>query len=313
MSKKHLFVLMMVGVSLGAGYYLLKRIEILSLVQLRFQTIIYLLILFITSTLVYLLANIILLRGMGYEVVPKDLYLVLHSSFAVNYMAPVKIGIPLRIYLYKKALSIPLSVGTASVAITNFLWIFLLSIISLVGIVNIFHEHDYTIIPLFFAIAIVLMVFLAFLPISNPDNVLSFLPFKNETQRLLAFVGGIQSGIKQVSKLCLIGVSALILMKLLITAYSSQLILQDLGYNISTSEILYAQSVALTLGFISMIPLGLGSKDVTLVFLLVEIGVTKEVAMSLAIIERVIWTLLPFMLGMICANALGIRTLYRRT
>lgn len=58
-----------------------------------------------------------------------------------------------------------------------------------------------------------------------------------------------------------------------------------------------------------MIPMGLGAKDITFMFILSKLGVSEEVALSSALIDRIFHTFFPFCLGVISASILGVRFL----
>jgi len=55
-----------------------------------------------------------------------------------------------------------------------------------------------------------------------------------------------------------------------------------------------------------MIPFQLGSKDVTLIFLLTQLGASREVAVSAVVIERTIWMVFPLIVALVCMWALGL-------
>jgi uncharacterized membrane protein YbhN (UPF0104 family) len=56
---------------------------------------------------------------------------------------------------------------------------------------------------------------------------------------------------------------------------------------------------------LSMLPVGLGARELSFVFLLAKVGVPGEVAAFTAAITRIMWTLVPFLLGIISVNILG--------
>lgn len=291
---------------------MLRNIDLSVIVNLRFQTIIYLLLLFIASLFIHLLATSVLLANLGYSVSTKNLFSVNIISYSANYASPIKIGIPLRVYLYREILNIPLSVGVVTISVINVLGVILASCISIFGIRAIFSSFSYSMPLTLFVILSILVLTVIFMPVSKFGKFLSFGPFKKKASKILTFAENVQIGLKRTSKVIVLLIVLLMFTRFFITAYCSHLILLDFGQSISTLHILYAQSISLIVGLVSMVPMGLGSKDVTLVFLLSHIGISKEAAVSLAIVERIIWAALPLLIGIICANSLGIKFFSRK-
>ena len=61
-----------------------------------------------------------------------------------------------------------------------------------------------------------------------------------------------------------------------------------------------------------MIPMGLGIRDVTFTWLLVQVGVPTEIALSAAVIQRIFAPGWPLLLGVISANILGVSEIINR-
>ena len=300
---------MAIGIGILLLYYLSKNIDLSVITNLSPKNIFYLLVLSILSILIYVLSLRILLDGMGYKTSLRSVYLILTSSLATNYVNPVKIGLPLRAYLYKKVLDIPLSVGSASLGIEIFTQIFLLSIVSVIAIMNLFTDYSIKI-PLF-AITLLLILFFCviFFEPTKLKKYTNRLPFENAINRLIDLGKSFQDGIKQAEKKSLLLFSFLIFLMYIISAIRLFVILQIFGVGITPLHVVYVQFISGLLATVSMIPMGLGVKDASIVVLLMELSVPNEVAILAALIERTLTTGLNFVLGAVSASALGIKFL----
>ena len=277
------------------------------LINLTVENIFILLFLSILPLFVFIFALKIFLKGMGYKSSLKSLYLISTSSMAANYTTPIKIGIPLRVYLYKKFLGIPLSHGTASLAIEIFLETMIPALVSIFAITTLFKEYSLKI-PLF----VIFLLFLFFYATVFFDPVrfrktTSKFHFHNKLDKLLEFGMNFQEGIKHASKKSIFVFSLLLLVMYAISALRLFVVLLMFGVEISPVHLLYVQLISFVAGSISMIPMGLGVRDAGIVVLLMNLGVTNEVAISAALMERLLTTGLPLVLGAISASALGVK------
>jgi len=244
---------------------------------------------------------------MGYKTSPKSLYLILTSSLATNYVNPVKIGLPLRAYLYKKVLNIPLSVGTASLGIEIFTQIFLLSVVSIIAIMNLFTNYSIKMPLLAITLLLILIILITSFEPTKLKRYTNRLPFENVINRLIDVGNSVQDGIKRTEIKSLLLFSFLIFVMYIISAIRLFVILMIFGVGITPLHVVYVQFISGLLATVSMIPMGLGVKDASIVFLLMNLGVPNEVAISAALIERTLTTGLNFVLGAVSGSALGIK------
>lgn len=119
--------------------------------------------------------------------------------------------------------------------------------------------------------------------------------------RLAEWLADVRDAMRRTSVTTLCSVVGLALAKRLVLACTSYLILRDIGGYLPLKLIIYLQSSAILVGFVSMIPLGLGTRDVTSFFLYAHLGLPPEAAVVMAAFERLIWTLVPLCLGLGCA------------
>ena len=307
--KKRYYIILALGIGILLLYYLSKNIDLSVISNLSLRNIFYLLVLSILSILTYVLSLRILLEGMGYKTSPKSLYLILTSSLATNYVNPVKIGLPLRVYLYKKVLNIPLSVGTASLGIEIFIQIFLLSIVSIIAIMNLFTDYSIKIPLLAITLLLILFCSIIFFEPTKLKRYTNRLPFENTINRLIDVGNSAQDGIKRTEIKSILLFSFLIFVMYIISAIRLFVILMIFGVSINPLHVVYVQFISGLLATVSMIPMGLGIKDASIVVLLMNLGIPNEVAISAALIERTLTTGLNFVLGAVSASALGIKFL----
>jgi len=264
------------------------------------------------SLFVYLLAINILLRGMSFRTPLRLLFLILSAAGTTTTMSPVKVGIPVRIYLLKRRLSIPISTGVGAIAIeTSFLlfWmmgIFLLPIPRLDGFGNI-----RIVLIVLVALFGVLYLLLLLRP-RDLSRLFSRFAFKGKGKRLIDFAVSFQEGLKQASKKALIVVFGLFLLRFIIDAFFLYFVLLGFGHRVNPLYLLYSKNVAYVVGTLSMIPTGLGSSDLTFMFFLSKLGIPKQVMLSCVLVDRLLYTLLPFLIGLVSANILGVQFLRRK-
>ncbi|GBC60384.1 hypothetical protein DENIS_1336 [Desulfonema ishimotonii] len=248
-----------------------------------------------------ILASQILLRGMGYNVSFTKLYLILTTSLVANYSAPTKIGVPVRIFLYKKILGIPFPVCTANVSLEICIGIGTGGLISLIGIIHLFDD---------ILLNNWILLFCFFIPVILFFGVKFFVKSLSLTsqffQRIFHFFNVFNDSIKKVSKTALLIFIVLLVIRLVIRCMITYTVLQRFRYNISPLDIFYVQSISGLISIISMVPMGLGAKDLSLVALLVRVGVPIEAGTLVAAVERVMWTIVPFLLGLFSVYRLNV-------
>lgn len=248
----------------------------------------------------------ILLAGMGQLIPFRNLYLVYTASLPANYTTPAKIGMPLRILLYNRVLDIPVSVGTASIALESVIGLGITTPIALVGAWHLFHERlsvPYT------ELLLLLLIVGTVLLLARIGVHLPFFdrPVNSRLQRLGCFVEKVRMSVQQVTRAALLGFVLLMFIRIIIRVLIIYVILSRLGYEISPLALLYVQSIAGLIGIVSMLPMGLGAKEFGFVALLSSLTISTNAGALVATADRVLWTVVPFILGIISVNRLGQR------
>ena len=84
------------------------------------------------------------------------------------------------------------------------------------------------------------------------------------------------------------------------------LILIGLGVQCSLVSVTLIVAISIFAGFVSLMPLGLGGYDLSLVFLLTLIGVPKELAMVVPLINRMVMIGVGLILGTISMSRISL-------
>jgi uncharacterized protein (TIRG00374 family) len=91
--------------------------------------------------------------------------------------------------------------------------------------------------------------------------------------------------------------TAITLLMCAVMTSSSYFIILSCGGTISFSSVLYIDAFALLVGFLSLMPMGLGTRDATYLFLLTSVGIPKETICTIILIQRFIWSGVPIAMG----------------
>lgn len=104
----------------------------------------------------------------------------------------------------------------------------------------------------------------------------------------------------------------MILLGFFINAWIIKLLINDMGESVTILPLFLIQGIPLLLGSLSMVPMGLGAKDASLAFLLVQLNITPDVALSSALIMRIFVTGFSVLLGVISINYLVSNKIFDR-
>lgn len=265
------------------------------------------------STALYTLEVYILLRASGFHVSIWQVYLVLTASMSANYVTPVKVGIPLRIYLYRHFIQVPIGAGTALVAIETLIGMIVPAILAIVGIITLLPDISLSV-PL--VLLVVLLSGAGAILLIKPARVehilRGFLPTRF-ARRITQFIVNVQIGLRSVPKWALASMIVVLLLNFVVTSARLYFILRTLGYVIDPVNVFYTRVISVTAGSASMIPMGLGVRDASLTFLLVALGIPGKIALSATVIERLFSPGWPLLLGLISTNVLGVSELVKRS
>jgi len=275
--------------------------------------VVLILLLSVLSTGCYSLAVYILVRASGHETTFVESYLVLTTSLSTNYLTPIRVGIPLRIYLYKHFMDIPIAIGTALIAVETMIGILTPAIIAVAGIALIFPSIGLVIPITVISILVFGMIIVLKMRVENLQLYLARFPFLSLVARFTRFFERVQWALRQLPITKIVQVVLLVVVMLGLHSMRLWLVLIILGQGVSPLALLAVLTISLTAGNLSMIPMGLGVRDASFTLLLTQQGIPGEIALAAAVIQRLFSPGWPLLLGLISANILGVSELVKRS
>ncbi len=289
--------------------YLLRDVDWAVVGQAGLAALIPITLLTIMETVCYVLLVYVLIRGSGHQTTVWKAYLVLTTSLTANYVTPVNVAIPLRVYLYRSMMGIPATQGMALVTVEALVGILVPALISVAGIALLFPD-----LGLIAPIVLILCltggtVLMLLLPFGRLMPRLKHLPLAPLLARLANYASQFQLGLHQLSPLTIMAVISLDLLMLLVQGWRLWLVLKVFSTPPSLLTTSIILSMSITAGYISLIPLGLGVRDASLTLLLLRVGIPQEVALSAAVIQRLFAPGWPLLLGLISTSILGVQAL----
>jgi uncharacterized protein (TIRG00374 family) len=309
MKRRIGWVFLVFVISAAVIYFVVAQIDLSPLLQLRASTILLCLGLLAVSIVVYVAPIWSILRDMGCRTSVWHLFLVLGASHAANYLAFAKVGIPVRVYLYRRALGVPVATGTACVVLANFVWLVFILLAALLGVFLISTGLDPVAVLAIMVGIVVLLVAVVRVPISVTRPLVTRIPGRRLWVRILDFLEALQAALRKVSASSLVFLILVVALKLWLQGFTIYLILRELEAMLTLWQVLGALAISLGAGIATLIPMGAGTQDVSFVLLLTSLGVSQEAAVSVALVDRILFTAIPFVIGMLCANLLTSRFL----
>ena len=298
--------------SLGLVYWL-HDMDWATVRQASPGALLLILALTVLGTLTYTLLICVLIRGSGYAAAPGRAYLVLTASLSANYVTPVKAGIPLRIYLYGHFMGIPAAAGAVLVSVEMLVGMLTPAFIAIAGAALLFPALGLAPPLLLVALLLAGLLFVLRAPLERLRPGVERLPCSPFTARLVRFAGQVQTGLRSLSPTVILGVAALDLAMLGLQTARLWLVLSVLGPVPSPLALLAVLTISVTAGNLSLVPMGLGVRDASFTWLLVQLGVPGEIALSAAVIQRLFAPGWPLLLGLISTNILGISEIANRS
>ena len=224
----------------------------------------------------------------------SKLFQILFASYSLNYAGPLKLGIPVRVLLFKRVLGVPYGAGIATVVVTTGLDV-LITIVLALALLAWFHISPLLGIILGLA-SVIILTGLAWLfhklPFARPKRPRWLASFLSDLGNLSPFT--ISSAIV---------ISAI---KSLLICLGSWIILVGLGGVISLAEFTLVYLTSHLAGLLSFIPMGIGIKDASLIELLSRLEISPSVGIVLVAIDRFIWSFAPLLIGLVAGWHLGI-------
>jgi len=254
-----------------------------------------------------------LLAGSGANRSIGQLYLAVTASTAANYSTPVKAGIPLRVYLYKRLMGISPATGSALVGLEIILATLVPAVISLIALLLFLPEGGPVVGAAIAFSAGGATGALAFIRSRSYNGAIARLPLPRIARRALAPNGDIVVALRGVPIRSLAAAAGIFAGMFVLVGVRSFCAFQLFGGSMNIVELVGISAAAFTLGSLSLLPMGLGVRDATLVALFVQAGADRDVAIAVAALERLLSTGVPLLLGILSAQILGLRAITKNS
>jgi len=249
----------------------------------------------------HILSRIYLLNVLDAKCTFRNVTYIYFSTLAANYSTPVKIGYPLAIYLLNKFDKVPLSKGTAMLLIELVFSTGVCGIIALFSIgtlTNNFLDIRYLYIIMLCAFGVVFLIIVT----NYFSNYFVQNPICKQLNDLIF-------SLKNISFIQIFLYSIFVIILRIIDGFSLWLLAGFIAEPISIWQAIISSSAAFFIGSISMVPMGIGTRDISLIIYLQHYGVSDATALIIITIQRMLSTGLTFILGMIFGSVIGIKNM----
>jgi uncharacterized membrane protein YbhN (UPF0104 family) len=295
----------------GGTFLLLRFYEIPSVENPNPLSIALIAVLTVLVILGAIAAPYFILVGTDWNRSLRQLYLVVTASLAANYSTPVKAGIPLRVYLYKRFMGIGFTRGTALVGLEVLLGLLVPAVISLFVLVLVLPEAGLAVPALVAIGASTAVAAIAFVRSGSYDRTILRLPLPGVARRVLAPGGDIVAAVRGVPLSFLSAATSIYAAMFVLVGIRFFFAFRLFGGSMNVTELVGITAVAFVLGSVSLLPMGIGVRDATFVALFVQAGADRDIAIAVAALDRLLSTGVPLLLGVVSAQILGLRAILR--
>lgn len=265
----------------------------------------------LTILLVLLLAApvYVLIRGMGFSGSFWNLYRIQTTSLATSLLTPFRLGIPMKVWLYKKYFGVPYANGAGIVSLEIFVPFTLMGTVGASGII-IYLDPRYFLIPvlivlLALALSLVLLRF-------EPMTIVRYFKLDPSRKLIKRFISGarrFQIGIRSTSRSAIFIVYFMIVVRHLLAALRLWGICLLFNAQVSFVDCIFILALSQTIGTLSILPMGMGVIEASLIFLLSLVGINSATSLSISVMQRLLTSGVVLVLGAISAPKLGLNLL----
>ena len=229
----------------------------------------------------------------------------------LSYSLPMKMGIPVRIFLLKKRCQLDLTSITAILVLDGLIYYGGWMLSALVGIyllieLNILIDAQISMIHLLLA-ALILMA-LGFLA-RRRLGTLAFV--RRGTEKIRDKFSQLLTIIDRIDLRRILIAGAIVLADIISNVLRHWALLAMLGYDLAWDTLFVITSVSIFAGLASLMPAGLGGYDAVLVLLLVKSSIPLEAAILVTVFNRMGTILVSAVLGVIAGYQLGLNPFKR--
>jgi uncharacterized protein (TIRG00374 family) len=289
------------------GLWMAWHVDLSDLRRVSAPVVASLVLLTVLFMLNHALGVFVILRGMGAQVVYFRTYHVITAAAAASYLGNLQLSVPLRVYMLHRLQGVPLGLGAGAAGVEALLWIAMMGLIVALPVSQIWGGMAWIPSALALAGCVVGALMLWAAPLVGtriPDRLgrIPLLRMKSMVVELGQGIRTIRSGNLAAAALCFSFNYA-------IDAMSLYALLTALGHEINPLHLLYVIVLAYLAGTLSMIPMGLGTRDISFIVLLTQLGPTLETATAAAVVQRLLRSVIPLIMSLVSLNVLGIRHL----
>jgi len=229
------------------------------------------------------------------------LFQVLFASHSFNYAGPLKLGIPVRLFLFKQILGIPYTAGVASLMATTGL-----DVLVMVALTVSFSAWIF-IGPLAgLALGVAVLACLI-------GSAALYQKFHSVQRERSSWIARFFLELAKLSPLITFYAILIAVAKSLLNGVAGWIVLTGLGASTSLVEFVFIYLASHLAGLLSLIPMGIGVKDMSVIELLSRAGATASVSIGFVAIDRLVWSLLPLFMGLLAGWQLGVSALIKST
>jgi len=225
----------------------------------------------------------------------SELFCIFSLTAMISYLFPLKLGLPVRMWLLTRAKRMRFSFVAGVMAMDGVIFTLCWGAAALVGMICLaMHIH---LIP----IIIGMLMFTALLYLLGPGKRLLQEKLSQKWGQALEFMHHI--------RLPLLAAAAGVILFDIASQMLRHIALAELvGMQLPWTRILAAAAVAFFIGLASTLPLGLGAYDATLIGLLAGMGAPAEQGIAMVVINRFVSLLVSLAVGVPSAWKLGINS-----
>jgi len=227
----------------------------------------------------------------------KNLTFIHFASMAAHYSTPAKIGFPLTIYFLNKTEKIPYGTGTAVVFLELFYSLLISGLIAFIGSFFFFQQKALLFLVALMAVGAIGIGFFLILVLAG----------RRQSSRIGRFFSELKNSLARLSLSQTLWYLLIRLGILVLSAINLILLSYFFSQQLAFAPALVASNSAFFLGAISMVPMGLGTREASMLFYLDFFGIHLDVAISIITIQRLISTGLTFVIGSILLSHFGMK------
>lgn len=286
------------GLAVGAAalFYLLRHVDWRVLAALGPWPLLILCASTVLMIVLHAAGAATLLGGMRHPARVSDVMTAMLAAGTVSLAGDPKLGVPARLAFYKMLAGIPVSVGAAQTTIESLLWLFLMGAIMVVP----GPLAGDSALPLSLAAAGMLSAGVAAVALGPPvlDRIWGLGRLFRASGPIRRFVLDLRGAMLGLKPGALVLATLWLAATYVVDVASIWYLCRALGAELAPSAIGHAVVISYLAGAVSLLPLGLGVRDVTFVLLLQQAGAPADAAAAVALVHRTLRTVLPLLLGL---------------